>query len=170
METAAASTFSKTVRRGEQPDVLEGAHHAGARDLGGLPGCDVLAPQYDAAAGCALEPGEHVHERRLAGPVRADQPEDTPPLQRQIHAVHGLDRPDVNLDLPRLEGFGGESVCHGRSDISKRATPLASHVLPPIDVRCASSLLALREDARVDEGTLLLLVIAAVSAETGPIA
>ena len=33
--------------RGEQPDVLEGAHDAGARDLGGRPGRDVLAVEHD---------------------------------------------------------------------------------------------------------------------------
>ena len=76
--TAAASMFSNTVSAGEQPDVLERAHDAGARDLGRRPGRDVLAVEHDAPAGRALEAGEHVDERRLAGAVRADQAEDPP--------------------------------------------------------------------------------------------
>ena len=169
VETAAASTFSKTVRRREQPHVLERAHDAGARDLGGLPGRDVLAAQHDAAARRALEPGEHVHERRLAGAVGADQAEDPPSLQRQIDAVDGLHAADVNPDRPAPRGI------RRRERLSRAQRHFEAGHAASL-ARSASITCVARHPCsrfvrmRVDEGTLLLLVIAAVSAETGPIA
>src|SRR6202008_3920739 len=60
----------------EQQRVLERAAEAGQRPLVWRRFGDVVVLQDDAAAVDLVEPGDAVHQRRLAGTVVADEPED----------------------------------------------------------------------------------------------
>jgi hypothetical protein len=66
--------------------VLERARDSGAPAPVRAPAGDVPLVELDGAAGRDVETGHHVHERRLARPVRADQAHDlvTPQLERDV--------------------------------------------------------------------------------------
>ena len=60
----------------ERPAVLERAREAVAAAAMRRPACDVALPERDRALVGTIEAAEHVDERRLAGAVRPDQPDD----------------------------------------------------------------------------------------------
>ena len=67
---------------GEEPDVLEGARHAGLGDQVGLGRQHAARRSIDGAGGRHVQPGEAVEEGRLAGAVGPDQADD-------LAGVHG---------------------------------------------------------------------------------
>src|SRR5262249_56971371 len=63
-----------------------------------------IAPGRGEGAGVERsEAGEQVEQRRLAGSVRADQPEDLPARDREAHLRERLDPAEALADVPRLE-------------------------------------------------------------------
>jgi hypothetical protein len=73
----------------EEPDVLEGAADASLRERVRRLAGEVLAAEGDRAVGRLVDPGEHVEERRLAGPVGADQADDRACRDEEVHVVDG---------------------------------------------------------------------------------
>src|SRR5205807_3647966 len=61
---------------GEQPDVLEGADHACARDTMARAAAERPTVQQDPAGARRVDAGDAVQQRRLPRPVRADQADD----------------------------------------------------------------------------------------------
>ena len=105
-ETAAGLDVLEDRQAREEADVLERPHEPGARDLGRLPGRDVLAVEHDASGRRPLEAGEHVDERRLARRRSGRSGRGSRPRRSvEVDAVDGLHAADVDPDVPRLEGF-----------------------------------------------------------------
>ena len=74
--------------RRPQARVLERAAEAGSRPAAGAPPAHVDPVELDAAAVRGLEAADEVEDRRLAGAVRADEPEDLALVQRQVDVAH----------------------------------------------------------------------------------
>ena len=72
--------------------MLESAGEAGASPPVRRPGRHVLARELDGPGGGGVEPGQDVHQRRLAGAVRADQPNDLVAMQFERHLAQGVER------------------------------------------------------------------------------
>jgi hypothetical protein len=80
----------------ERVRVLEGAREPRAAATVRRPARDVAAVQLDGSARRPVEARQHVHERRLAGAVRPDQPDDlaAPQLEADpAQRLHALERP-----------------------------------------------------------------------------
>jgi hypothetical protein len=60
----------------EEADVLEGPHDAGARDRVPGPAAERRTVEQDASGRRCVDARDAVQQRRLAGPVRADQSDD----------------------------------------------------------------------------------------------
>ncbi len=71
--------------------VLEGACESVPPAPVRRPRRDVPAIELDGAAGRSVEAAEQVHERRLAGAVRADQADDLALLQLERDAAERFD-------------------------------------------------------------------------------
>ncbi len=116
-----------------QPHVLEdrqrwadGGHLHGARESGAGPArrrpCgDVLAAKPDLPRARRREAGEQVDQRRLAGPVRADERAQLAIVQHQPHILDGLQPAEAAAKPARLE----DDVAHaaGRPADHDRHTP-----------------------------------------------
>ena len=68
-------------------EVLGDHAHAGRDGVAGRPDADGLPTDVDGAAVHAGQPVEDAHQRRLAGPVLAQQGVDLTPRQGEVHAV-----------------------------------------------------------------------------------
>ena len=91
--SAATSTFSRTVSAAEEMPVLERPREPGAAATVGRPARDRRGPRARRVPPVGRsKPGEHVHERRLAGAVRPDQPEDLVPLELEARRPRGRAR------------------------------------------------------------------------------
>src|SRR5581483_2298062 len=88
---------------GEEPNGLEGAGEAPARETMRAPARDVVPVEDDRSGGRPLETGERVDEGRLPRAVRPDQAEDLALSQHEIDPVHGPDAAEVHLEPARLE-------------------------------------------------------------------
>ena len=76
--------------------VLERARQPGTPAPARTPAGDVTALELDRTARGPVKAAEDIHERRLAGAVRPDQPEDlaAPQLERDVtEGVHALEGP-----------------------------------------------------------------------------
>jgi hypothetical protein len=74
------------------------------------PARDLAALELDRAARREVEAGDQVDERRLAGAVRTDQPDDLFPPELEIDAVERLDPFEVAGDADRPEYRSGRSA------------------------------------------------------------
>src|SRR5436190_4905004 len=83
----------------EQARDLEGAHEPAQRDLVRREAEEALALERDLAGARALDPGDEVDERRLAGAVRSDDATDLAGLDREAHVVR-RDEPAEALRQP----------------------------------------------------------------------
>ena len=101
--SAAASTFSNTLRPENRRTSWKVRTRPARAISADVQRRDLLAAEHDGAGRRPLEAGEHVDERRLAGAVRADQPEDLALPQLEVDAVERLDAADVHADVSRLE-------------------------------------------------------------------
>ena len=70
---------------------LEGAHEAAAEQFMRRPSGDLLSIQLDPAGIGAHETGQDIEQRRLAGAVRPDQPENLAALEGEAAIVYGPD-------------------------------------------------------------------------------
>jgi hypothetical protein len=98
----------------ERTAVLERPADPGARTSVRAPAGDVAAAELDRARRRGVEPGEQVHERRLAGAVRPDQPDDLVPVQLERDAVerlHARERPRHRGGPERFPGPPRRSCC-----------------------------------------------------------
>jgi hypothetical protein len=86
--------------------VLERPHEPVAVAPRGRPACHVAAVELDLARRRAVEAAEHVHERRLAGAVRADQADDLARMELERDVGQRLDA----LERPR-DGGGPQRAC-----------------------------------------------------------
>src|SRR3954468_13634888 len=82
---------------------LEGACDAARGHLAGREARDVLAAKEDPAVRGLHVAGDDVDERRLAGAVRADDPDDLALLEPQAQVVGGLHRPEGAGDRYRFQ-------------------------------------------------------------------
>ena len=73
----------------EETDRLEGPGDAELDDAVGEPVRDVFALEADCPPVGAVVPGDEVEDRRLARPVRADEPDDGPLLHVEGDFVYG---------------------------------------------------------------------------------
>ena len=93
-----------------------------------------LPLELDRPRGREVEAGEHVDERRLAGAVRADQPDDLVPVQLERHAVERLHarRTTRETAAARRDPPGRRvSVGTSSSRSSLRAQPIFADDLTP---------------------------------------
>jgi hypothetical protein len=75
----------------EEVELLEDGGHAGALRLDRVAEGDLLAPDHDRAPVGGVDAGEHLHQRRLAGTVLADEAVDLARAERQVEPVeHGV--------------------------------------------------------------------------------
>ena len=74
------------------------------------PARDVPTLELDRAGGRQVEPREQVDERRLAGPVRADQPHDLVPVQGERHALHRVDTVERAREIGGPERSSGPPI------------------------------------------------------------
>ena len=72
---------------------------------------DLLRPELDPARRWQVEPGEQVDERRLPGPVRADQPEHLVGRQLEVDVLEGLDPLERARDSDCPERWVGPRTC-----------------------------------------------------------
>ena len=91
----------------ERAAVLERAREPGPGAARRAPAGDLAARELDGALVRPVEPGQHVHERRLARAVRADQADDLvlPHLERDVaERVHALEGARDGGGPERLSG------------------------------------------------------------------
>ena len=113
-------TFSAAVMVAEQADVLEGARHAGRRDLVRR---DPRPPGRRTSTVPAVghvEPGEHVEERGLAGAVRADQGHDGAGRDVEVDVVDGDEAAELRPGLAGVEQQIGHAPRRPRPRRSRR--------------------------------------------------
>ncbi len=87
----------------EQLDVLERARDAEARHAVRGRARDVLPLEHDAAARRLVDAADQVEDRALAGAVRTDDGEDLALLDRERHAVDGLDAAEGDRKVLHVE-------------------------------------------------------------------
>src|SRR5207247_5352515 len=96
---------------GEDPRVLEGATEAVRRPPVGTPAGDVDAAEEDAAGVRRQQSGDQVEDRRLAGAVGADEPEDLMGGEGKGHVVDRGDAAEAAGEPADLEhGLLGTAV------------------------------------------------------------
>ena len=100
---SASATFSATVEVVEQREVLETMPMPSARAALGLGQNDRLALPQDFALGGARRSVGDLDQRRLAGPVFAEQGVDFAARQVEVDAVVGDEVPEPLGDRPRGE-------------------------------------------------------------------
>ena len=99
----------------EQAHDLEGAGDAARGDLARRQAGDVGAvAQHAAVLRCYL-PGDDVDQRRLAGAVGADQPQDLAGLEAQRHAIERAQAGELDRDLQGFEGRYGHRRSAGEA-------------------------------------------------------
>src|SRR5581483_3302505 len=76
------------------------------------------------------EARDSVHERRLPRSVRADQPHDLPPLERQVDAVDRPDALEVDANLLRDQFRGARAVDGGGHRLTSRLLPHGRRLAP----------------------------------------
>ena len=101
---------------------LEGARHAEPRELDRADPGDVGAAESDGALGRREQAGQHVHQRGLAGAVRAD---DRHRLAMLHQEVHSLQRHEVAVAPPDVPGLDqrrrrAHSAAAGRGALEPR--------------------------------------------------
>ena len=116
----------------EQLGVLEGAAHARRRHLVHRGAADGH-PEHRRAAGAGRhQPADHVHQRRLAGAVGSDQPDDLAAADLQVDVPDGVDAAVLLAQplerpprCPRSRGAGGSRGARAgrRPRPSRRSTP-----------------------------------------------
>ncbi len=67
---------------------------------------DVALSVADSTGGGCVEAGDAVEEGRLAGAVRADDPDDLPLVDAQVDVAQGLHAAEADVDVARLEERG----------------------------------------------------------------
>ena len=87
----------------EEPHALERPRDPPRRELVRCEARHRRAVQEDAPAVGAQVPRDEIDERRLAGAVRADEPEGLPRRDREVDPVHGVDAAEGPAELPRLK-------------------------------------------------------------------
>src|SRR5205823_4772759 len=90
----------------EEADVLKGAADTELRDCVRRLAGDVDAVEEDPARRGAVEAGEHVEERRLAGAVRADQADDRALGDREVEVVDREQAAELLTDVVGHEQVG----------------------------------------------------------------
>ena len=115
-----SSTFSSAVRYGIRPGLLGDERHLAAAQLGALGAierAELLPADRDLAFVRAVEPGEHVQERRLAAPGAADERRENAPVEASGEpgeddalAVAAADAGHLGRDLPRRRGCRGPGL------------------------------------------------------------
>src|SRR5206468_8024759 len=102
---------------------LEGARETEPADrVRRLPG-HVVAREDDAAGFGPVVAGDHVEERRLAGAVGADDPEDLAGRHRDAHLGHGGETAEALRDALECEDRRGVTHAWARRRRSRAATP-----------------------------------------------
>ena len=96
-------TFSSTVRRGNEREVLERAGDPEAGDAVGRYREQVLAVEGDRARERAVDPAEAVEHRRLAGAVRPDEAHDLALVDREAQTVERDDAPEADRHVTYIE-------------------------------------------------------------------
>src|SRR6185503_7742406 len=86
--------------RAEEVDVLERPRDAAADDPVRRGAQEILPVELHGARIRRVEAGDHVEDRRLAGPVRADQARDRALLDVERHRVQRDDAAEAQRDLP----------------------------------------------------------------------
>src|SRR3954454_15856172 len=121
---ADADVVEHRLRR-EQRQVLEGAADADLGDTMRRPVDDRAAFKQNIAAVRRVEAADAVEQRRLAGAVRADQPEDLPRLDREGDTVEGDDAAEAKRDLANFEQRhrGYADTGHGTSPMLTSNSP-----------------------------------------------
>jgi hypothetical protein len=84
---------------GKQCDVLEGTADADLGDPVWRPRQDALALHQDVAGTRLVEPAQAIEQRRLAGAVRPDQPEDLPLVHVEGYAIQRDDIAEHDADV-----------------------------------------------------------------------
>src|SRR5262249_33808794 len=82
--------------RPEELDVLEGAGDAALHDRVRRLAEEALALEADRPRVGLVEARDQVEERRLAGAVRPDQPDDLPGLDIERHVIDGDDAAETS--------------------------------------------------------------------------
>ena len=82
---------------------LERAREAAAADFKGLEAVDAFALEEDLPSRGRVVAVDDVEDGRLAGAVRADEPEDLPLLDRKGHVADGLEAAETFRDVLQLE-------------------------------------------------------------------
>src|SRR6185369_11204779 len=88
-------------------------------DLPGLERGDVLAVEGDAPLVGTQDLGDEAQQRRLAGAVGTDEPDDFLALQLEAHAVDGGESAEALREIFHTE----ERVCHAARIPRGRKTP-----------------------------------------------
>ena len=110
--------------RPEELDVLERARDAAPDDAVRRRVQQALAVEVELARVGLVEPRDHVEERRLAGAVRADQPDDLALLDVERDVVDRDDAAEAAGDVA-----DGEQRHRGDSNRGNRTAPAVSGVL-----------------------------------------
>ena len=102
------------VHDGDKSQVLVDDFKAFGPRLAGILPADLFPLVVDRSAGRREDSGHDLDERRFAGAVVADQPQDLAGVQVQVHAAQGLDMPETLVDVRHLDngstGFGHVSL------------------------------------------------------------
>ncbi len=109
-------------QRAERSAVLEGPREPGPAALARTPGRDRVVAERDRAGRREVEPRHHVDERRLAGAVRADQPDDLVAVHLQVDAPQGVHALEGARNGGGPETAPGPPIRLGR-DVARQPQP-----------------------------------------------
>src|SRR5439155_5889526 len=87
----------------EEPGLLIGAGQAELRSLAGRQGGDVLAKQLDGARGRREVARDDVEERRLPGPVRAENRATLAGEELEVDVADGMQAAEAPAEPPEAE-------------------------------------------------------------------
>jgi hypothetical protein len=97
----------------EQADVLERPGHAERGHFVGRQADDGGVLEEHGARGRLVDAGDRVEEGGLAGAIRADQADDRPARDDEVHVVDRDQASELLPDLNRLEDVS--VLCHHRA-------------------------------------------------------
>src|SRR6266545_2706192 len=105
----------------ERPDDLVGSCHAQARHVVRAQATEIVAAEDDAAAVWAIDGVEDVEERRLAGPVRADESQDLAFFHAECDMGQGLETAKPLADVLDAQHHRYSRVPRRRGILARRA-------------------------------------------------
>ena len=119
-------TFSSTVSRPEEPEVLEGAHEAQVRHALGRRAARGTVGEAHVAGGRREAAAQHAEESRLAGAVRPDDGHDLAFVDDEVDILHGGETAEPAAEMPRLEERH-QAACPARAASARAARGRARH-------------------------------------------